>query len=87
MGHSTKTTFSAVSGIVGLQVAQQDLQRQMQAGALSQQQVRAPPRQLCARAAWQALHDPASVPRLAHPPESPALLPPLRDHPTRRRRL
>ncbi|PSC73847.1 Chaperone dnaJ 10 isoform A [Micractinium conductrix] len=38
VGHGTKTTFSAVSGIVGLQMAAQDLQRQMQAGQLSPQQ-------------------------------------------------
>lgn len=39
VGHGTKTTFGAVSGIVGLQVAQQELQRQMQAGQLTQAQV------------------------------------------------
>jgi hypothetical protein len=40
MGHGTKTNFGAVSGIVGLQVASQDMQRQMQSGQLSPQQVR-----------------------------------------------
>lgn len=40
IGHGTKTTFGAVSGIVGLQIAQQELAKQMQAGQLTQQQVR-----------------------------------------------
>ncbi|KAI3424846.1 hypothetical protein D9Q98_008232 [Chlorella vulgaris] len=41
MGHGTKTNFGAVSGIVGLQVASQDMQRQMQSGQLSPQQAQA----------------------------------------------
>jgi hypothetical protein len=41
VGHGTKTNFNAVSGIVGLQVAAQDMQRQMAAGHLTPQQVRA----------------------------------------------
>ncbi|KAL4437279.1 hypothetical protein ABPG75_004418 [Micractinium tetrahymenae] len=40
-GHGTKTTFGAISGLVGLQVAAQDVQRQMQAGQLSPQQAEA----------------------------------------------
>lgn len=39
VGHGTKTNFNAVSGIVGLQVAAQDMQRQMAAGHLTPQQV------------------------------------------------
>ena len=40
VGHGTNTNFGAVSGVVGLQVAAQDMQRQMQSGQLSPQQVR-----------------------------------------------
>jgi hypothetical protein len=41
VGHGTKTNFNAVSGIVGLQVAAQDMQRQMAAGHLTPQQAEA----------------------------------------------
>ena len=40
VGHGTKTTYNAVSGIVGLQTAQRELQQQMAAGQLTPQQVR-----------------------------------------------
>ena len=39
VGHGTKTTYNAVSGIVGLQTAQRELQQQMAAGQLTPQQV------------------------------------------------
>lgn len=41
VGHGTKTTYNAVSGIVGLQTAQRELQQQMAAGQLTPQQAEA----------------------------------------------
>ena len=38
VGHGTKTTYNAVSGVVGLQTAQRELQQQMAAGPLTPQQ-------------------------------------------------